>query len=172
MHRDGPSHCPGGQSFGPLEVERPWDCLTDDQLGLLDYLGVDKFLVMGFCVGNPLIWNLLKHAPERVVAAVSAQPSGFHPNYPDRFYQIKLVDWGPAICARHPGTTMEAVDQFLRNMYFRNPDFVYTVTRDFARACQTPLLILPDDTKAHPYQVSMDMVHVTVSSRCRMGHFC
>src|SRR5437764_5154045 len=30
----------GGQSSGPLDVERPWDAYTDDQLGLLDHLGI------------------------------------------------------------------------------------------------------------------------------------
>jgi pimeloyl-ACP methyl ester carboxylesterase len=43
----------------------------------MDHLGIDKFMVMGFCIGGPFIWNLLKRAPERVVAAVLAQPSGF-----------------------------------------------------------------------------------------------
>src|SRR5712691_6550467 len=28
----------GGQSSGPLEVDRPWDAYTDDQLGLMDHL--------------------------------------------------------------------------------------------------------------------------------------
>src|SRR5262249_18787901 len=27
----------GGQSSGPLEIERPWDAYADDQLGLMDY---------------------------------------------------------------------------------------------------------------------------------------
>ena len=67
----------GGQSSGPLEVDRPWDAYTDDHLGLMDHLGIDKFMVMGFCIGGPFIWNLLKRAPDRVVAAVLAQPSGF-----------------------------------------------------------------------------------------------
>ncbi len=35
-------------------------------------------------------------------------------------------------------------------MYGTNPDFVFTVTRDFVRQCQTPVLILPDDVPAHP----------------------
>src|SRR2546429_172982 len=52
-----------GQSSGPLEINRPWDSHTDDQLGLMDHLGIDKFMVLGFCIGGPLIWNLLKRAP-------------------------------------------------------------------------------------------------------------
>jgi hypothetical protein len=41
-------------------------------------------------------------------------------------------------------------------MYRTNPDFVFTVTRDFVRNCQTPVLILPDDIPAHPYAVAME----------------
>ena len=69
----------GGQSSGPLEIDRPWDAYADDQLGLMDHLGIKEFMVMGFCIGGPFIWNLLKRAPERIVAAVLAQPSGFVP---------------------------------------------------------------------------------------------
>src|SRR6266550_7645889 len=38
-----------GQSSGPLEIDRPWDAYTDDHVGLMDHLGINKFLVMGFC---------------------------------------------------------------------------------------------------------------------------
>ena len=41
-------------------------------------------------------------------------------------------------------------------MYRTNPDFVWTVTRDFVRNCRTPVLILPDDTLPHPYAVAME----------------
>jgi pimeloyl-ACP methyl ester carboxylesterase len=58
-----------GQSSGPLEIDRPWDAHADDQLGLLDHLGIDRFLVMGFCIGGPFTWNLLQRAPNRVAAA-------------------------------------------------------------------------------------------------------
>src|SRR5262249_45165863 len=50
----------GGQSSGPLESDRPWDAYTDDHLGVMDHLRIDKFMVMGFCIGGPFIWNLLK----------------------------------------------------------------------------------------------------------------
>jgi pimeloyl-ACP methyl ester carboxylesterase len=146
----------GGQSSGPLEVDRPWDAYADDQLGLMDHLGVDKFLVMGFCIGGPFIWNLLRRAPSRIVAAVLAQPSGFRPEVPDLFYQNNIRSWGPALCARRPDITMTGVDAFLSKMYRANADFVFTVTRDFVRACQTPILVLPDDIPAHPYAVAME----------------
>src|SRR5215469_10635866 len=89
----------GGQSSGPLEIDRPWDAYTDDHLGLMDHLGIDKFLVLGFCIGGPFIWNLLRRAPERVVAAVLAQPSGFRPELPDLFYNNNITGWGPGLCA-------------------------------------------------------------------------
>ena len=146
----------GGQSSGPLEINRPWDSFTDDQLGVMDHLGIDKFMVMGFCIGGPFIWNLLKRAPDRVVAAVLAQPSGSRPEMRDLFYETNIKGWGPELVKRRSDITMEMVDKFLTKMYRTNPDFVFTVTRDFVRNCQTPVLILPDDIPAHPYAVAME----------------
>ena len=146
----------GGQSSGPLETGRPWDAYTDDHLGLMDHLGIGEFLVLGFCIGGPFIWNLLKRARGRVAAAVLAQPSGFRPELPDLFYQNNIKGWGPALCERRPEITMATVDAFLAKMYRANADFVFTVTRDFVRDCQTPILVLPDDVPAHPYAVAME----------------
>jgi pimeloyl-ACP methyl ester carboxylesterase len=145
-----------GQSTGPLEIERPWDAYTDDHLGLMDHLGINKFMVLGFCIGGPFIWNLLRRAPDRIVAAVLAQPSGSRPEMRDLFYDNNMKGWGPELVKRRPDITMETVDKFLTKMYRTNPDFVFTVTRDFVRNCQTPVLILPDDIPAHPYAVAME----------------
>ena len=146
----------GGQSSGPLEIDRPWDAYTNDHIGLMDHLHIDKFMVMGFCIGGPFIWNLLKRAPDRVVAAVLAQPSGFRPEMPTLFYDNNMTGWGPDLVKRRPDITMATVEKFLTKMYRTNPDFVFTVTRDFVRNCQTPVLILPDDIAAHPYAVAME----------------
>lgn len=145
-----------GQSTGPLEPDRPWDAYTDDHLGVMDHLGIDKFMVLGFCIGGPFIWNLLKRAPGRIIAAVLAQPSGSRPEMRDLFYDNNMKGWGPALCAKRPEITMEMVDRFLTRMYRTDPDFVFTVTRDFVRGCRTPVLILPDDIPAHPYAVAME----------------
>jgi pimeloyl-ACP methyl ester carboxylesterase len=145
-----------GQSSGPLEIDRPWDAYTDDHIGLMDHLGIDRFMVLGFCIGGPFIWNLLERAPNRVVAAVLAQPSGSRPEARDLFYENNMKGWGPEIVKRRPDVTMDMVDRFLTKMYRTDPDFVFTVTRDFVRNCQTPVLILPDDIPSHPYAVAME----------------
>ena len=154
-----------GQSSGPLEVDRPWDSYTDDHLGLMDHLGIEKFLVLGYCIGGPFIWNLLKRAPDRIVAGVLTQPSGHRPELPDQFYTNNMNAWGPALVARRPEITMATVEAFLAKMYRANADFVFTVTRDFARACQTPLLILPDDIPPHPYAVAMESAMLTPNAQ-------
>ena len=154
-----------GQSSGPLEPDRPWDSYTDDHLALLDHLGVKQFMVLGFCIGGPFIWNLIRRAPERVVAGVITQPSGSRPEMRDLFFNNNMAGWGPALCARRPEITMAEVEAFLTRMYRTNPDFVFTVTRDFVRACHTPVMILPDDVPAHPYAVAMESARLAPNAQ-------
>ncbi len=155
----------GGQSSGPLEIDRPWDAYTDDQLGLMDHLGLRRFMVLGFCIGGPFIWNMLKRAGDRVAAAVLAQPSGFRATMPDLFYQNNIKGWAPALCERRPDVTMADCDKFLTSMYRKNADFVFTVSRDFVRGCNTPILILPDDVPAHPYAVAVESAHLAPNAQ-------
>jgi pimeloyl-ACP methyl ester carboxylesterase len=155
----------GGESSGPLAIDRPWDAYTDDHLGLMDHLGISEFMVLGFCIGGPFIWNLLKRAPGRVVAGVLTQPSGFRPTMPDLFYQNNIKGWAPGLCERRPDIAMEQAGAFLEKMYRANPDFVFTVTRDFVRNCKTPILVLPDDVPAHPYAVAIESAHLAPNAQ-------
>jgi pimeloyl-ACP methyl ester carboxylesterase len=145
-----------GQSTGPLEVDRPWDSYTDDHLGLMDHLGIDKFMVLGFCIAGPFIWNLIRRAPNRVVAAVPAQPVGFRPELPNSLYESQTTGWAAPLVKRRPEITSAMTDQFLTTMFRSNPDFVFTVTREFVKACQTPVLVLPDDTAGHSLAVAIE----------------
>ncbi len=157
-------YAPSGQSSGPLEVDRPWDVHTDDQLAVLDHLGVKRFMVMGFCIGGPFVWNLLKRAPDRVIAAVAAQPSGFRKEMPNLSYETNMKGWGPDLVKKRPEISMEGIDRYLTRMYRNNPDFVWTVTRDFVRSCQTPVLVMPDDSPPHPFAVAMETVMLAPKS--------
>ena len=153
-----------GQSRGPLEIDRPWDAYSDDQLGLMDHLGIREFLVMGFCIGGPMIHNLLKLAKDRVVAAAMMQPSGFSPEYPNIFYENNTERWAPQLCEKRSEVTMAQVHDFLTNMYTDRADFVFTVSRDFVRSLQTPLLIAPDNVPAHPYEAAMEVADIAPNS--------
>src|SRR5207237_5051735 len=63
------------------------------------------------------------------------------------------------------GVTIEQAGQFLTNMYRKNADFVFTVSRDFVRGCNTPVLILPDDVPAHPYAVAIESAHLAPNAQ-------
>ena len=150
-------NAPTGQSTGPVEVDRPWESYADDQLGLMDHLRIDKFMVMGFCIGGPFIWSLLKRAPTLIAAAVLAQPVGWRPEMRDRAYPGAFwKGWPAQITARRPEISQQTAEQFVTRMFETSPDFVFTVTRDFVRTCQNPILVLPDDVPAHPYAVAME----------------
>jgi len=125
-------------------------------------------MVLGFCIGGPFIWNLLQRAPDRVVAAVIAQPSGYDAENPRIFYDNNIGNWGPALVERRPEITIEMVDQFLTKMYLTDADFVFTVSRDFVRNCQTPVLILPDDIPVHPYAVAMESAMLAPNAELSM----
>ena len=147
----------GGESTGPVPVEDPWGAFADDQLGVMDHLGIRQFFFFGNCIGGPFAMKLMERAPQRVVAAVLSQPVGHRPDNPDYMYNSGKNVWAKEFLARRPDVSMETIEKYLHNLYRVRPDFVYSVTRDFARTCQTPMLVLPDDVVAHPLQISVDI---------------
>jgi len=147
-----------------MEIDRPWDSFTYDHLGLMDHLGIQRFGVIGFCISGPMILNLIKNAPERVVAAAMMQPSGYRPELPDLFYQNNMKEWGPALCEKRADITMDTIHEFLKNMYTDRAGFVFSVTRDFVSSMQTPVLIAPDDVPSHPYKMAMEVADLAPNS--------
>jgi pimeloyl-ACP methyl ester carboxylesterase len=147
----------GGESSGPIPADDPWGAFADDQLGLMDHLGIQKFFFMGYCIGGPFALKLMERAPDRIVAAVLCQPVGHRPENPDVMYKSGKDVWAPELLARRPDLNMAMVDKYLHALYRVRPDFVYSVSRDFVRSCQTPMLVMPDDTPAHPYQTAVDI---------------
>ena len=131
----------GGQSTGPLDVDRPWDSYIDDLLGLMDHLGIKRFMVLGYCIGAPYIWGLVKRAPDRVIAAVPAQPVDWNKAHPNYMPELSMKSWAPELMKRNPLITPDMINKFLTKM-FPNPDFLFTVDRDFVRNSRTPMLVL------------------------------
>jgi pimeloyl-ACP methyl ester carboxylesterase len=146
-----------GESAGPVPVDNPWDAFADDQLGVMDHLGIREFFFFGNCIGGPFAMKLMERAPKRVVAAVLSQPVGHRPEKPDYMYDSGKDVWAKEFLERQPSVPMATIEKYLHNLYRVQPDFVYSVSRDFAKSCQTPLLVLPDDIVAHPLQTAIDI---------------
>ena len=155
----------GGESSGPIPVNDPWGAFADDQLGLMDHLGIREFMFLGCCIGGPFVLKMMERAPARLVAGVHCQPVGHRPELPDHMYNGGRNNWAPELLIRRPDVTMETIEGYLHNLFRVQPDFVYTVTRDFVRNCQTPILVLPDDVPGHPYAVAMETVHLAPNAQ-------
>jgi pimeloyl-ACP methyl ester carboxylesterase len=147
----------GGESTGPVPVDDPWGAFADDQLGVMDHLGIDKFLFFGNCIGGPFAMTLMERAPQRVTAAILSQPVGHNPAKPDYMYDAGKTVWARELRERRPDVSMETIEKYLHDLYRLRPDFVYSVSRDFAKSCQTSMLVLPDDVDAHPLVTSVDV---------------
>jgi pimeloyl-ACP methyl ester carboxylesterase len=147
----------GGESTGPIPASDPWGAFADDQLGLMDHLGIRRFLFMGYCIGGCFAMKLMQRATDRVAAGVLVQTVGHHPEHPDYMYNSGRDVWAPELLPRRPDLTQAQIEPYLHALYRVQPDFVYSVSRDFARSCQTPILVLPDETPAHPHVSSVDV---------------
>ena len=147
----------GGESTGPIPVNDPWGAFADDQLGLLDHLGVRQFFFFGNCIGGSFALKLMERAPDRIVAGVLSQPIGHRPEKPGVMYDTSRDGWAKEFRARRPDVSTETLEKYLDDLYRVRPDFVYSVSREFVRNCQTAMLVLPDDTAAHAYQTAIDV---------------
>src|SRR5215471_17985971 len=85
----------GGESTGPIPGNDPWGAFADDQLGLLDHLGVRQFVFFGNCIGGSFALKLMERAPDRVVAGVLSQPIGHRPENPNVMYDSGRDTWAP-----------------------------------------------------------------------------
>src|SRR6267378_4728289 len=105
-----------GESTGPVPVDNPWDAFADDQLGVMDHLGIRQFFFFGNCIGGPFALKLMERAPERVVAGVLSQPIGHRPESPDVMYSSGLT-WAKELRERRPDVSMETIEKYLHNLY-------------------------------------------------------
>ncbi len=147
----------GGDSTGPVPVENAWDAFADDQLGLMDHLGIRDFFYMGYCIGGCFAGKLLQRAPQRVVAAVFCQTVGDRPEDPDVMMRHSQQNWLADFRARRPEVSTETIERYLHSLWRVQPDFLYSVSREFISNCRTPILVLPDDTPSHPLPTSVDV---------------
>ena len=143
----------GGRSRAPITAQDGWDSYTADHIALLDHLRIDRCHLYGQCIGGSFILNLLKTQPERVAAAVLAQPIGrvgpMAPGRPARFNA-----WAETL-SDHPEATAPVLDAFCRNLYAAG--FTYCCDREFAKTVRTACLVLAGNDEAHPYAIAEEL---------------
>jgi pimeloyl-ACP methyl ester carboxylesterase len=123
----------------------------------MDHLGIKQFLFIGYCIGGCFAGKLMQRAPDRVVGAVFCQSVGHRPEDPTVMYRHSSENWVPDFRKRRPDVSTDAIEKYLHDLYAAQPDFLHSVSRDFIRICQTPMLVLPDDVPSHPLQTSIDV---------------
>jgi pimeloyl-ACP methyl ester carboxylesterase len=143
----------GGRSRAPLTAHDGWDSYTADHLAVLDHLRIDRCHIYGKCIGGSFILNLIKRHPERVQAAVLAQPIGrvgaMAAGRPARFNA-----WAETL-KDHPEATEPVLDAFYRNLYAAG--FTYCSDREFAKTVKQPCLVLAGNDEAHPWPISEEL---------------
>lgn len=155
-----------GQSRGPIEPGMSWDRHTADQLALLDHLGIDRFLVMGMCIGGAYIAGLIRAAKERVAGAVLLQPIGFEDNR-DAFHQM-FDGWAEEVKGEHPEADFEAYKFAMfgeANTSSPRHQFLFNASRDEVRMWTTPILVARGNDLYHPESISRELVSLASNAR-------
>ena len=147
-----------GQSSGPFDREDPWGSYVDDQTGLLDHLGIDRYLALGSCIGCSYILKHIERQPGRMSAGVMMQPIGLVEANRQVFHDGIWKPWGEALVEKRSDLTTEDMLAFGHAMWDGN--FVFSVSRDFVPTVQTPLLVLPGYDQAHPTEVGLEVAQM------------
>jgi len=141
----------GGRSRAPLTAQHGWDSYTADHMAVLDHLRIDRCHLYGQCIGGSFILNMIKRHPERVQAAVLAQPIGrvgpMAAGRPARFN-----GWAETL---EDQPTDAVLDAFYRNLYAAG--FTYCCDREFAKTVKQPCLVLAGNDEAHPWPISEEL---------------
>jgi pimeloyl-ACP methyl ester carboxylesterase len=143
-----------GQSRAPITASDDWETFYADQVALLDHLDIQHCHTMGACIGVSFALKIMQHQPGRLTAAVMQQPIGA--NAPRT--ESGGFDRWVATLTNHPEATSEVLRQYHDNLY--GPLFVYSVDRAFVRSCTTPMLVLPGNDQAHPYEIAEELAQI------------
>ncbi len=145
-----------GRSSAPVSAADSWHVYTADQLALMTHLGIDRFHVAGMCIGGAYAMSLIRAAPERVASAVMFQPIGLSDNR-DAFFAM-FDGWAEELKQERDDVAEADLAAFRETMY--GGDFVFSVSREFARGVTTPLLVLLGNDLYHPSSTSRELVEL------------
>jgi len=143
-----------GSSFAPITADDGWPAYAADQLAVMDHLGIERFSVLGMCIGGAFIMELIVEVPERIKAAVALQPIGLVDNRDD-FRKI-FDDWRNGIAGDHPEATDVDWEGCWSNLY-GGDNLLWSVPDALLPTIDTPILVLQGDDVYHPREASQHL---------------
>ncbi len=150
-----------GRSSAPITADDGWHVYTQDQLSLMDHLGIERFHVAGMCIGGPYCMGLIEAAPERVASSVIFQSIGLDDNR-DAFYAM-FDGWADELKPDRPEVGESDWQGFRENMY--GGDFLFNVSREFVQGVTTPLLLLRGNDLYHPESISRELAELAPNAQ-------
>lgn len=150
-----------GRSRTRILASDDWHVYAADHLALADHLGLDRFHVMGGCIGASFCLTLCELAPSRITSAVLQNPIG-HADNRDVFANL-VKTWAKDIREQRREVDEHVLNNFGDNMFGDNMfggDFVFSVSREFVRQCKTPLLVMPGDDPPHPQVIGEEIIEL------------
>jgi pimeloyl-ACP methyl ester carboxylesterase len=145
-----------GRSRAPIFASDDWHVYASDHLALANHLGLDRFHIMGGCIGASFCLTLCEVAPSRIASAVLQNPIG-HADNRDVFANL-VQGWAKGMREQHREIAEHVLKNFADNMF--GGDFVFSVYREFVRQCQTPLLVMPGDDPPHPQAIGEEIIEL------------
>eukprot|EP00416_Gambierdiscus_australes_P044871 CAMPEP_0171099566 /NCGR_PEP_ID=MMETSP0766_2-20121228/51952_1 /TAXON_ID=439317 /ORGANISM="Gambierdiscus australes, Strain CAWD 149" /LENGTH=266 /DNA_ID=CAMNT_0011559221 /DNA_START=19 /DNA_END=819 /DNA_ORIENTATION=+ len=164
----------GGLSTASFQQGDGWHTFTEDQLALLDHLGVHRCCLLGSCIGPSYQLRLLREAPERFVAAVLMQPIGLTicTTESQRWEGLNTEasshwfgDWAQEMQQSGKAQAPELASLF-EAMFGDGRDFVFSITRTELQAVTCPLLVFMGRDMYHPSEVSREIARI--APRCEL----
>lgn len=141
-----------------------WHTFMEDQLALLDHLGIDKCHMLGSCIGPSYIFQLLKYHPSRFGRCVMLQPIGLteHTTEPGHVWQGLnknatwqwVGDWAKEMVETGTCTDMALMKSLHDRMFGEPRDFVFSITRQEAVQIQHELLVFMGRDIFHPAEAA------------------
>ncbi|MBV8132390.1 MAG: alpha/beta hydrolase [Alphaproteobacteria bacterium] len=145
-----------GRSRTRIFASDDWHIYAADHLALANHLALDRFHVMGGCIGASFCLTLCELAPSRITSAVLQNPIG-HAGNREVFAGL-VRTWAKDIREQRPEVGEHVLKNFGDNMF--GGDFVFSVSREFVRQCKTPLLVLPGDDPPHPQVIGEEIIEL------------
>ena len=157
-----------GKSTGPVfDGDHGWEQYAEDQLAVLDQLGVRRCLLLGQCIGPSYIFELLKRAPIRFSAALLLQPIGvaLHTTEPAGWKgtNVEATTHWFGRWADEMRSAGRASDEELSRLYqsmYAGRDFVFSASREELAVMTTPMLVTAGVDSFHPAETAREIARL------------